>query len=93
MALTWDHATPVPPDAEPGTEPTPQFDRFVDSGAVPDVLIYADSVRSPEMRHQVPITIPDPFLYLERNGESHVCLTSFEIERVRAIPDGQEPHG
>jgi Xaa-Pro aminopeptidase len=59
---------------------------------VPDVLIYADTIRSPEMRHEVPIMIPDPFLYLERDGESHVCLTAFEIDRLRAIPDGPEPH-
>jgi Xaa-Pro aminopeptidase len=59
---------------------------------VPDVLIYADSVRSPEMRHEVPIAIPDPFLYIERNGARHVSVISFEIDRLRAIPGGPEPH-
>jgi Xaa-Pro aminopeptidase len=59
---------------------------------VTDVLIFADSVRSPEMRHEVPIAIPDPFLYLERNGERHLCVISFEIDRVRSIPGGPEPH-
>jgi len=59
---------------------------------VPDVLIYADSVRSPEMRHEVPIAIPDPFLYVEREGARHVSVVSFEIDRLRAIPGGPEPH-
>ena len=59
---------------------------------MPDVLIYADSMRSPEMRREVPIGIPDPFLYVERNGTRHVVLTSFEIDRVRTIPGAPTPH-
>ncbi len=50
-----------------------------------DVLIYADSLRSPEMRHEVPIAIPDPFLYAERNGERHVVASSFELDRIAAV--------
>jgi Xaa-Pro aminopeptidase len=52
---------------------------------VPDVLIYADSLRSPEMRHEVPVAIPDPFLYAERDGEQHVVASSFELERISAV--------
>ena len=63
-----------------------------DAQAVPDVLIYADTARSPEMRHEVPITIGDSFLYVERDGARHVVLTSFELDRIRAIPGGPEPH-
>jgi Xaa-Pro aminopeptidase len=58
---------------------------------VSDVLILADTLRSPEMRHEVPIVVPDPFLYLERNGERHVVITPFEVERV-ADHDGLQPH-
>jgi len=57
---------------------------------VSDVLIYADSLRSPEMRHEVPIAIPDPFLYAERNGERHVVASSFELDRIAEVaPDLQ----
>ena len=63
-----------------------------DAQAVPDVLIYADTTRSPEMRHEVPIAIGDPFLYVERDGARHVVLTSFELDRIRAIPGGPQPH-
>jgi Xaa-Pro aminopeptidase len=59
---------------------------------LPDVLIYADTNRSPEMRHEVPIAIPDPFLYVERDGARHVVLTSFEIDRVLAFPGAPTPH-
>jgi Xaa-Pro aminopeptidase len=60
--------------------------------ALADVVIYADTGRSPELRHEVPIGIPDPFLYVERNGSRHVVLTSFELDRVRELPGGLEPH-
>jgi Xaa-Pro aminopeptidase len=57
---------------------------------VADLLIYADSLRSPEMRHEVPVAIPDPFLYAERNGERHVVASSFELDRITVVaPDLQ----
>jgi Xaa-Pro aminopeptidase len=59
---------------------------------VPDVLIYADTSRSPEMRHEVPLAIPDPFLYVERNGSRHVVVTSFEVDRIRATPGAPDAH-
>ncbi len=49
---------------------------------MPDVLIYADSLRSPELRHEVPIAIPDAFLYAEKDGERHVVASSFELDRI-----------
>ena len=51
-----------------------------------DVLIYADTVRSPELRHEIPISITDPFLYLERNGDRHVVIGSLELPRARELP-------
>jgi Xaa-Pro aminopeptidase len=47
-----------------------------------NVLIYGDSLRSPEMRHEVPVSVPDPFLYAERNGTRHVVASSFELDRI-----------
>jgi len=58
---------------------------------VPDVVIYADTVRSAELRHEVPLAIPDPFLYVERNGSRHVVVSSLELPRVREL-DGLEVH-
>jgi Xaa-Pro aminopeptidase len=51
--------------------------------AVPDVLIYGDTIRSPELRHEVPVAIPDPFLYAEKGDRRTVLLHSLEIPRVR----------
>jgi Xaa-Pro aminopeptidase len=59
---------------------------------VPDVLIYADTARSPTMWHEVPILVPDPFLYVERNGSRHTVSTAFEVERIAAIPGGPQAH-
>jgi Xaa-Pro aminopeptidase len=50
---------------------------------VPDVLIYGDTVTSPELRHEVPVVIADPFLYLERETRKAVVLHALEIPRVR----------
>ncbi|MGZ4386229.1 MAG: M24 family metallopeptidase [Gaiellaceae bacterium] len=50
-----------------------------------NVVIYADSVRSPEMRHEVPLAVGDPFLYVERNGERLAVVTSFEVARLEAL--------
>ena len=53
-----------------------------------DVLIYADTIRSPEMRHEVPLAVPDAFLYAERDGEQYVVLSSFELDRLAEVaPD------
>jgi len=50
---------------------------------VPDVLIYGDTIRSPELRHEVPVPIPDPFLYAEKGDRRAAILHSLEIPRVR----------
>ena len=48
---------------------------------MPDVLIFADSVVSPEMRHEVPVMVPDPFLYAEKNGKRYAAASSFEVAK------------
>jgi Xaa-Pro aminopeptidase len=52
---------------------------------VPDVVIYADTFRSPELRHEVPIGIPDPFLYVEQDGVQHIAINSMEAARLDAL--------
>jgi Xaa-Pro aminopeptidase len=52
---------------------------------VTDVLIHADTIKSPELRHEVPVTVPDPFLYVERNGSKLAMVSSFEVERLREV--------
>jgi Xaa-Pro aminopeptidase len=56
---------------------------------VPDVLMFADTIRSPELRHEVPVPIPDAFVYAERNGSRYAVVGSLEIPRISQI-DGLE---
>ncbi len=49
------------------------------------VLIYADSLRSADMRHAVPLGVPDPFLYAEQNGTRHIFTSSMEAVRIREL--------
>ena len=50
-----------------------------------EVLIYADSIRSPEIRHEVPLGVPDPFIYAERDGKGSVVASSFELARIHEV--------
>ena len=35
---------------------------------MPDIVILADTVRSPEMRRELPLAMVDPGIYIERDG-------------------------
>ncbi len=52
---------------------------------MPDVAIYADTFRSPELRREVPLGIPDPFLYVEKDGQKHIMIGSMEIPRLAEL--------
>lgn len=57
-----------------------------------DVLIYGDTIRSAEMRHELPLRVPDPFMYLEARGERHAVASSLERSRLEAVGDGLTVH-
>jgi Xaa-Pro aminopeptidase len=48
-----------------------------------DVLIYGDTIRHPELRHEVTLTLGDPFLYAEKDGRKHIVITDFEWPRIQ----------
>ena len=53
-----------------------------------EYLIYGDTLRSPAMRHEVPLGIGDPFLYLESDGRRVVVTNALEDDRIaQAAPD------
>jgi Xaa-Pro aminopeptidase len=56
-----------------------------------DILVYGDTVRSPELRHEVPLAVPDPFLYAERDGSRYVYVGSLEVARIREL-EGIDVH-
>ena len=47
-----------------------------------NILIYGDTLTSPALRHEVPISIGDPFLYLESDGRRAVLTNALEDERI-----------
>ena len=52
------------------------------------VLIHGDTQRSPEMRHELPLSVGDPFLYLEIDGRRAVVTNPLEVDRIaEAAPD------
>jgi Xaa-Pro aminopeptidase len=52
---------------------------------MPDALIYADTFRSPELRHEVPLGVPDPILYAEKDGKKHIVTHSMEGVRLAEL--------
>src|SRR5690242_1475241 len=52
---------------------------------MPDALIYADTFRSPELRHEVPLGVPDPILYAEKDGTKHIVTHSMEAVRLAEL--------
>src|SRR5207253_1499401 len=56
----------------------------VNLGCMP-ALIYGDTFRTPALRHEVPLGVPDPILYLESNGTRAVVSNALERPRLEAI--------
>ena len=50
-----------------------------------DVLVFGDTLRSPELRHEVPLPVPDPFLYAEHDGVRYAAVHSLEVSRLREL--------
>jgi len=57
-----------------------------------NVLIHGDTVRSPTMRHEIPLMVPDPILYSEVGGQRHVVVSSLERSRLVALDAGLFVH-
>jgi Xaa-Pro aminopeptidase len=60
---------------------------------LPDVtslLIYGDTERSAALRHEVPIVIIDPFLWVEHDGRTYLLSNPLEAARMaRTLPDAE----
>jgi Xaa-Pro aminopeptidase len=53
-----------------------------------DLLLYGDTQRSAALRHELPISIPDPFLYAEVSGRTYVMCTFLESAQIAEVrPD------
>ena len=47
-----------------------------------DVLIDADTIRSPELRHEIPAGIIDPFLYGEHDGTPFAVVSALDAPTI-----------
>jgi len=53
-----------------------------------NVLIDADTIRSPELRHEVPAAILDPFLYGEVDGRAFAAVSALDAPNIaKARPE------
>jgi Xaa-Pro aminopeptidase len=50
-----------------------------------DVVMYADPLRSPDLRHEVPLASPDPVVYVERDGLRQVFLGSLDVPLLEGV--------
>jgi Xaa-Pro aminopeptidase len=54
------------------------------------LLLYGDTIRHPALRHEVPLEIMDPFLYVEDEGRARVLTTFLEADRIAAeLPEAE----
>jgi Xaa-Pro aminopeptidase len=57
---------------------------------VPTILLYGDTIRHPALRHEVPLEIMDPLLFVDRDGQALVLTSSLERARIaRALPSAE----
>jgi Xaa-Pro aminopeptidase len=52
---------------------------------VPALLIVGDTFRTPEIRHEVPLGVPDPFLFLEIQGARRAVVSALEVDRIAGL--------
>ena len=54
------------------------------------ILLYGDTIRYPALRHEVPLEIMDPLLFVARDGRALVMTSQLEAARIsRALPDAE----
>jgi len=59
-------------------------------GRVTTILLYGDTIRHPSLRHEVPLEIVDPFLFVARDERPLVLTSSLEAGRIAtAVPDAE----
>jgi len=49
------------------------------------ILLYGDTIRYPSLRHEVPLEIMDPFLFVARDGDTFVLTSSLEAARIASV--------
>jgi Xaa-Pro aminopeptidase len=54
------------------------------------ILLYGDTIRYPSLRHEVPLAIMDPLLFVARDGDAFVLTSADEAGRIAdVLPDAR----
>ncbi len=54
------------------------------------LLLFGDTIRSPALRHEIPLSIIDALLFAEMDGRRHVLTSVLERDRIAAaLPDAE----
>ena len=54
------------------------------------LLLFGDTLRSPALRHEIPLAIIDAVLFAEVDGRRHVLTSILERDRIAAaLPDAK----
>ena len=56
------------------------------------VVVVGDTVRCPELRHEVPLDVIDTFAFVEVGGQRHVFVAALEAGRLEALGPGLVVH-
>ena len=54
------------------------------------ILLYGDTIRYPAVRHEVPIEIVDPLLFVAHDGKPRVLTSTLEAARIAEAVPGVE---
>ena len=54
------------------------------------ILLYGDTLRYPALRHEIPLEIVDPLLFVARDGQALVLTSSLEAARIAEVVPGVE---
>src|ERR1700759_3924464 len=58
--------------------------------AMPALLLFGDTERSPALRHEIPVAIGDGLLFAEFDGRTAVLTSRLERDRIAAVlPEGE----
>jgi Xaa-Pro aminopeptidase len=62
----------------------------IGSTAVTAILLYGDTARYPAIRHEVPLEILDPILFVARDGDAFAMTSALDAGRVaKALPEAE----
>lgn len=70
---------------EPGVEGEPSGQPGAEARGVATLLLFGDTERSPALRHELPLAVIDPLLFVELEGRVVVLTSRLESARIATV--------